>query len=67
MSGTKFQPAWLNDLRLAAHALSPTPVWLWSADASKGDGKRLVVQAEVLAAALLELERQCAEADAARV
>jgi len=35
MSRTEFQPAWLNDLRLAAHALSPTPVWLWSADASR--------------------------------
>jgi PAS domain S-box-containing protein len=34
MSGTKFQFAWLSDLRLAAHALSPTPVWLWSADAT---------------------------------
>src|SRR5471030_3333146 len=35
MSGTEFQPAWLNDPRLAAHALSPTPVWLWSADATR--------------------------------
>jgi PAS domain S-box-containing protein len=33
MSGTEFSAAWLNDPRLAAHALSPTPVWLWSADA----------------------------------
>src|SRR5476651_1500974 len=30
MSGAEFQSAWLNDPRLAAHALSPTPVWLWS-------------------------------------
>ncbi|HLA20463.1 MAG TPA: PAS domain-containing protein, partial [Pseudolabrys sp.] len=34
MSGTEFQFAWLSDARLAAHALSPTPVWLWSADAT---------------------------------
>jgi PAS domain S-box-containing protein len=25
---------WLKDQRLAAHALSPMPVWLWSADAT---------------------------------
>src|SRR5471030_1594501 len=35
MSGTEFQTAWLSDPRLAAHALSPTPVWLWNADASR--------------------------------
>jgi PAS domain S-box-containing protein len=35
MSGTEFQSADLSDPRLAAHALSPTPVWLWSADASR--------------------------------
>jgi PAS domain S-box-containing protein len=35
MSGTEFQAAWLSDPRLAAHALSPTPVWLWSADARR--------------------------------
>ena len=35
MSGTEFQSDWLNDPRLAAHALSPTPVWLWSADATR--------------------------------
>jgi PAS domain S-box-containing protein len=31
MSETRFQFGWLNDSRLAAQALSPTPVWLWSA------------------------------------
>jgi PAS domain S-box-containing protein len=31
MDGTGFQFACLNDPRLAAQALSPTPVWLWSA------------------------------------
>ncbi len=35
MSGTEFQPAWLSDPRLAAHALSPAPVWLWSAAADR--------------------------------
>ncbi len=35
MSGTGFQFACLSDPRLAAHALSPTPVWLWSADATR--------------------------------
>src|SRR5258708_135323 len=32
MNGTEFQSACLNDPRLAAHALSPMPVWLWAAD-----------------------------------
>jgi PAS domain S-box-containing protein len=35
MSGTETPIAALSDPRLAAHALSPTPVWLWSADASR--------------------------------
>src|SRR5450631_2130745 len=35
MSGTEFQFSCLNDSRLAAHALSPTPVWLWSTDAKR--------------------------------
>ena len=35
MSGTELQFAWLSDARLAAHALSPMPVWLWSADATR--------------------------------
>ncbi|HZL39786.1 MAG TPA: histidine kinase dimerization/phospho-acceptor domain-containing protein [Pseudolabrys sp.] len=34
MSGTEFQFTCLTDPRLAAHALSPTPAWLWSADAT---------------------------------
>jgi PAS domain S-box-containing protein len=34
MNGTGFQFACLNDPRLAVHALSPLPVWLWSAEAS---------------------------------
>ena len=32
MSGTEFQFTCLTDPRLAAHALSPTPAWLWSTD-----------------------------------
>src|SRR5512141_3147702 len=35
MNGTEFQSAWLSDPRLAAHALSPSPVWLWSTDATR--------------------------------
>jgi PAS domain S-box-containing protein len=31
---TNFQLACLKDQRLAGHALSPSPAWLWSADAS---------------------------------
>src|SRR4051794_33814706 len=34
MSGTGFQ-VWLSDTRLAAHALSPSPVWLWAADGAR--------------------------------
>src|SRR5690349_116819 len=29
MDGPGFQFGWLNDPRLAAHALSPSAVWLW--------------------------------------
>ncbi len=32
---------------------------LWSADATRGDGHRLVVQAEDLTIAFLELESEC--------
>ena len=32
MNGTRFQSAGLTDTRLAAHALSPMPAWLWAAD-----------------------------------
>ncbi len=35
MNGTEFQFACLSDARLAAHALSPSPAWLWSADGSR--------------------------------
>jgi PAS domain S-box-containing protein len=35
MRGTEFQFACLNDPQLAEHALSPSPVWLWRADAMR--------------------------------
>src|SRR5450755_3587674 len=48
MSGTEFQFTCLSDQRLAAHALSPTPVWLWSTDA------RRVLWANPIAAAVFD-------------
>jgi PAS domain S-box-containing protein len=35
MTGTGRQFSYLSDPRLAEHALSSTPVWLWSADATR--------------------------------
>ena len=35
MSDTEYQLTWLGDPRLAEHALSPSPVWLWRADAQR--------------------------------
>jgi len=48
MSGTGFQFACLNDPRLAAHALSPSPAWLWSTDATR------IVWANPTAAAIFD-------------
>jgi PAS domain S-box-containing protein len=48
MSGTEFQFTCLSDPRLAAHALSPTPVWLWSTDATR------VLWANPIAAAIFD-------------
>ena len=48
MSGTEFQFTWLSDQRLAAHALSPTPAWLWNADATR------VLWANPVAAAIFD-------------
>jgi len=48
MNGPQFHFACLRDQRLAAHALSPMPVWLWSADA------RRVLWANPVAAAIFE-------------
>lgn len=38
---------------------------IWSADATKGDGRRIVVQAEDLTIELLELETLCRRLDSA--
>ncbi len=54
MSGAEFQSAWLNDPRLAAHALSPTPVWLWSPDGA------CVRWANPTAAAIFDAASPCA-------
>ena len=35
MTGPEFQFAYLRDSRLAAHALNPAPVWLWSVNADR--------------------------------
>ena len=35
MSENEFPFGWLSDPRLAAHALSPMPAWLWSTDAPR--------------------------------
>ncbi|HEX5212150.1 MAG TPA: histidine kinase dimerization/phospho-acceptor domain-containing protein [Pseudolabrys sp.] len=48
MNGTEFQLACLRDERLAAHALSPTPIWLWSVDATR------VLWANPVAAAIFD-------------
>jgi PAS domain S-box-containing protein len=48
MSEPKFQFGWLNDSRLAAHALSPMPVWLWNA------GTHHILWANPVAAAIFD-------------
>ena len=48
MNGPEFQFACLSDQRLAAYALSPTPVWLWSTDATR------VLWANPIAAAIFD-------------
>jgi len=35
MTETENQIAWLSDQRLAAHALSPVPAWLWNPNATR--------------------------------
>ncbi len=49
MNGLEFQFAFLSDQRLAAHALSPAPVWLWSTDATQ------VLWANPVAAAIFDV------------
>ncbi len=48
MRGTELQFSCLSDQRLAAHALSANPVWLWSADATR------VLWANPIAAAIFD-------------
>ena len=48
MSEPKFQFGWLNDSRLAAHALSPMPVWLWNV------GTHRILWANPVAAAIFD-------------
>ncbi len=48
MNGLEFQFACLSDQQLAAHAMSPTPVWLWSTDATR------VLWANPIAAAIFD-------------
>jgi PAS domain S-box-containing protein len=57
MSGTKFQIADLSDPRLAVHALSPMPVWLWSADATR------IIWANPTAAAIFNAPSPAAVSD----
>ena len=54
MSGTEFQTPDLSDPRLAAHALNPAPVWLWSTDATR------VLWANPTAAAILNAKSPAA-------
>jgi len=51
---TGFQFACLNDPRLAAHALGPSPAWLWSTDASR------VLWANPIGAAVFDAESPAA-------
>jgi PAS domain S-box-containing protein len=55
----KFQFGWLSDARLAAHALSPTPVWLWAADAQR------ILWANPVAAAIFDAPSPTAAASVA--
>jgi len=50
MTGPEFQIVRLSDPRLAAHALSPSPAWLWSADASR------ILWANPVAAAIFDAD-----------
>ena len=50
MSVPEYPMSWLGDARLAQHALSPSPVWLWHADASR------VLWCNPIAAAIFEAD-----------
>src|ERR1041385_6745259 len=57
MNGTEFQFACLGDPRLAVHALSPTPAWLWRGDAPQ------MLWANPIGAAIFEAASPGAAAD----
>jgi PAS domain S-box-containing protein len=57
MNATGFQLACLNDPQLAEHALSPSPAWLWSTDASR------ILWANPPAAAIFEADSPAAAAN----
>jgi PAS domain S-box-containing protein len=70
MSGPRFQPVWLSDPRLAAYALSPTPVWLWSADATRvlwGNPTAAAIFDAASPAALAQLSFDAAHVSAAQI
>ncbi len=70
MTGTGFQSVWLNDLRLAAHALSPTPVWLWRADGTRilwGNPNAAAIFDAASPGALAEFAFQPNQASAAQI
>ena len=57
MNGSEFQFAGLNDPQLAAHALSPAPAWLWSADGAR------ILWANPVGAAIFEAASPAAARD----
>ena len=54
MSGIELQMTWLDDRRFADHALNPSPVWLWRADAQR------ILWANPTAAAIFDAESPAA-------
>src|SRR5476651_1806415 len=70
MSGPQFQTVWLSDPRLAAHALSPTPVWLWSVDATRilwGNPNAAAIFETASPAALAEISFDSRHVSAAQI
>ena len=63
MTASETQIAWLSDPRLAVHALAPSPVWLWSADASRILWANAVAAAVFDAASPAAAERIAFDAD----
>ena len=54
MSGIELQMTWLDDRRFADHALNPSPVWLWRADAQR------ILWANPTAAAIFDADSSAA-------